>query len=222
MQTTDAPGRAPQRSDARANRQRILATARRKLRDDPDASLDSIAAAAGLARRTLYGHFSNRHALITELTQDAAQALRQAFAMTRIPGADPLEEMARMALAAWAVGDQYRMLISLGRRHLGEEAIRATLAPARQEAIAAIRRGQHEGVFANHVPPPVLAQTLEALMLALAEENTTSTWADPTGEAAATAFLVAAGVAPQTASLRVRAVLHDQVVAPIGTAASTR
>ncbi|MGW7817715.1 hypothetical protein ACWGLF_06175 [Streptomyces puniciscabiei] len=47
MQTTDAPGRAPQRSDARANRQRILATARRILRDDPDASLDSIAVAAG-------------------------------------------------------------------------------------------------------------------------------------------------------------------------------
>ena len=222
MQTTDAPGRAPQRSDARANRQRILATARRKLRDDPDASLDSIALAAGLARRTFYGHFSNRHALITELAQEAAQALRQAFAVTRIPGADPLEAMARMVLAAWAVGDQYRMLMSLGRRHLGEEAIRATLAPAREEAIAAIRRGQHEGVFANHVPAPVLAQALEALRLALAEENTTSTWADPTGEAAATAFLVAAGVAPRTASLRVRAVLHDQVVAPVGTAAPTR
>ncbi|MFF3904478.1 TetR/AcrR family transcriptional regulator [Streptomyces sp. NPDC001848] len=212
MQTTDTPGRAPQRSDARANRQRILATARRKLREDPDASLDSISQAAGLARRTFYGHFPSRHALITELAQEAAQALRQAFAMTRIPGADPLEAMARMALAAWAVGDQYRMLISLGRRHLGEEAIRATLAPARQEAIAAIRRGQREGVFANHVPAPVLAQALEALMLALAAENTTSTWADPTGEAAATAFLVAAGVAPQTASRRVRAVLHDQVV----------
>jgi AcrR family transcriptional regulator len=212
MQTTDAPSRAPQRSDARSNRQRILATARRKLWDDPDASPDSIALAAGLARRTFYGHFANRHALITELTQEAAQALQQAFALTRIPGAEPLEAMARMALAAWAVGDQYRMLISLGRRHLREETIRATLAPAREEAIAAIRRGQHEGVFANHVPAPVLAQALEALMLALAQENTTSTWADPTGEAAATAFLVAAGVAPQTASRRVRAVLHNQVV----------
>ncbi|MGW7817714.1 hypothetical protein ACWGLF_06170 [Streptomyces puniciscabiei] len=145
------------------------------------------------------------------MTQEAAQALHQAFAATRIPGADPLESMARTALAAWAVGDQYRMLISLGRRHLGEEAVRATLAPAREEAIAAIRRGQHEGVFANHVPAPVLAQALEALMPALAEENTTSTWADPTGEAAATAFLVAAGAAPRTASRRVRAVLHEQV-----------
>ncbi|MFE9451571.1 TetR/AcrR family transcriptional regulator [Streptomyces sp. NPDC006739] len=111
MQTTDSPGRAPQRSDARSDRQRILAAARQKLRDDPDASLDSIALAAGLARRTLYGHFSNRRALIAELAQEAAQALQQAFAATRVPGTDPLEAMARTALATWSVGDQYRMLI---------------------------------------------------------------------------------------------------------------
>ncbi|WP_405552093.1 TetR/AcrR family transcriptional regulator [Streptomyces sp. NBC_01171] len=213
MQTTDPPGRTPQRGDARSNRRRILAAARQELRDDPDASLDSIALSAGLARRTLYGHFSNRQALVAELAQEAAQALQQAFATTRVPDTDPLEAMARTGLAVWAVGDQYRMLISLGRRHLGEETIRATLAPARAEAVAAIRRGQHEGVFADHVPAPVLAQALEALMLALAAENTASTWADPTGEAAATAFLVAAGVAPQIASRRVRAVLREHVVA---------
>ncbi|MFG2261678.1 TetR/AcrR family transcriptional regulator [Streptomyces sp. NPDC048720] len=211
MHTTDAPRRTPQRSDARSYRSRILAVARQKLRDDPDASLDSISEAAGVARRTLYGHFANRQALIAELTQEAAQALQPALAATRIPSADPLEAMARMALTAWAVGDHYRMLISFGRRHRGQEAIRATLAPAREEAIATIRRGQHAGVFADHVPAPVLAQALEALMLALAEENSASTWADPTGEAAATAFLVAAGVAPQIASRRVRAVLHEQV-----------
>ncbi|MGW1003215.1 cytochrome P450 [Streptomyces sp. NPDC002520] len=85
----------------------------------------------------------------------------------------------------------------------------ATLAPAREEAVAAIRRGQNEGVFAHHVPAPILAQALEALMLALAEENAASAWADPAGEAAATAFLVAAGVAPHIASRRVRAVLRE-------------
>ncbi|MFC3574415.1 hypothetical protein ACFOZ0_14250 [Streptomyces yaanensis] len=42
MQTTDTPGRTVQRRDAHSNRTRILATARRKLREDPDASLDSI------------------------------------------------------------------------------------------------------------------------------------------------------------------------------------
>ncbi|WP_369275643.1 TetR/AcrR family transcriptional regulator [Streptomyces sp. R11] len=200
--------RFPQRSNARSNRTRILATARQQLLDHPDASLDSIAQAAGVVRRTLYGHFSNRQALVAALTQEAGQALQQAFTAARTPGDDPLEAMARMALAAWDAGDHYRMLVSLERRHPGEESIRAALAPAREEAGATVQRGQDEGVFADLVPAPALALALEALMLALAEANAASTWVDPTGEAAATELLAAAGVAPQVAALRVRDVLH--------------
>ncbi|MEV6054696.1 TetR/AcrR family transcriptional regulator [Streptomyces sp. NPDC052107] len=216
MQTIDTPGGTPQRRDAHGNRRRILAAARQKLRDDPNASLDGIAQTAGVARRTLYGHFSSRQALVAELAREAGRALKQAFGAAPATDADPLEAMTRMVLAAWAVGDQYRMLISLGRRHLGEEAIRATLAQAREEAVATIRRGQHQGVFADHVPAPVLAQALEALMLTLAEENAAGTWADPTGEAAATAFLVAAGVAPQAAALQVRDVVRRGPAAGVG------
>ncbi|MER6735231.1 TetR/AcrR family transcriptional regulator [Streptomyces puniciscabiei] len=207
MQTTDAPGRTSRREDAHANRRRILATARQKLREDPDASLDRISQAAGVARRTLYGHFPSRHALIADLTQEAGDELRQAFARARLADADPVEAMTRMVLAAWTVGDHYRVLIALGRRHLGEDEIRTILAPARAEAVATLRRGQREGVFADHLPAPVLAQALEALMLALAEENAACSWADPTGETAATAFLVAAGVAPQRAALQVQEVI---------------
>ncbi|MGW1051774.1 TetR/AcrR family transcriptional regulator [Streptomyces sp. NPDC002521] len=207
MQTTDTPGRTVQRKDAHSNRRRILATARQELRDDPDASLDSISQAAGVARRTLYGHFPSRHALIADLTQEAGHELRQAFARARTADADPVEAMTRMVLAAWTVGDHYRVLITVGRRHLEEDEIRTTLAPARAEAVATLRRGQREGVFADHLPAPVLAQALEALMLALAEENAACPWADPTGEAAATAFLVAAGVAPQRAALQVQEVI---------------
>ncbi|MER6470835.1 TetR/AcrR family transcriptional regulator [Streptomyces collinus] len=207
MQTTDTPGRTLQRKDAHSNRRRILAAARRELREDPDATLDSISQAAGVARRTLYGHFPSRHALIADLTREAGRELQQAFTRARTADADPIEAMTRMVLAAWTVGDHYRMLITLRRRHQGEDEIRTALAPARAEAVATLRRGQREGVFADHLPAPVLAQALEALMLALAEENTTSTWADPTGEAAATAFLVAAGVAPHRAALRVQEVV---------------
>ncbi|MFI1769925.1 TetR/AcrR family transcriptional regulator [Streptomyces sp. NPDC020800] len=208
MQTTDALGRTPQRRDVQSNRRRILVAARQKLQEDPAASLDGIAEAAGVARRTFYGHFPSRHALIADLTQEAGDELRQAFATARTTDADPIEAMTRMVLAAWAVGDQYRMLIALERRHPGEDAFRATLAPAREEAVATLRRGQREGVFADHLPAPVLAQALEALVLALAEENAARPWADPTGEAASTAFLVAAGVAPQAAALQVQDVVR--------------
>ncbi|MCI3270680.1 TetR/AcrR family transcriptional regulator [Streptomyces cylindrosporus] len=209
MQLTDPPSHTPRRSIARSNRARILATAREELRDNPDATLDHIAQAAGVVRRTVYGHFPGRHELITALTQEAGQALEQAFTEARAPGADPVEAMARMVLAAWAVGDEYRMLISLGRRHLGEDALRLALAPAREEATSILKRGQDEGVFDDRVPAPVLALGLEALMLTLAEAHATSVWTDPTGEAATAAFLVAAGVSPDMATLRVRGVVHE-------------
>ncbi|MFJ9721131.1 TetR/AcrR family transcriptional regulator [Streptomyces sp. NPDC101209] len=206
MHTTDVPGCVLQCKDARCNRGRILSTARQKLRDDPQASLDSIAKAAGVARRTLYGHFSSRRALIVALTQQAGDELRQAFAQARTADADPIEAMTRMVLAAWEVGDHYRMLIALGRCHPGQDMIRATLEPIRAKAIATLGRGQREGVFANHLPALLLAQALEALMLALTEENAACPGADPSGESAATAFLIAAGVPPRTAARQVRQV----------------
>ena len=60
--------RAP-RSDAAKNRAALLDAARSELNRDPDASLDTIAAAAGLSRRAVYGHFPSRDALIAELAQ---------------------------------------------------------------------------------------------------------------------------------------------------------
>ncbi|MGW7385959.1 TetR family transcriptional regulator [Streptomyces sp. NPDC054794] len=74
MQTTDALGRTARRSDARSNRRLILAIARHRLRDDPDAGLDSIAQGAGVARRALYGRFSSREALVAELTRSGPSA----------------------------------------------------------------------------------------------------------------------------------------------------
>ncbi|MFI1769933.1 TetR/AcrR family transcriptional regulator [Streptomyces sp. NPDC020800] len=117
MQTTATPGSTPRRRDAHWNRRRILAAARQRLADDPDVSLDNIARTAGVARRTLYGHFSSRQALVAELTREAGRALQQAFGAPPATDADPIEAMTRMVPAAWAVGDQYRMLISLGRHH---------------------------------------------------------------------------------------------------------
>jgi Bacterial regulatory proteins, tetR family len=51
-------GMANRRADALANREAILAAARTVLADNPRASLTAIAAAAGVAPRTLYGHFA--------------------------------------------------------------------------------------------------------------------------------------------------------------------
>ncbi|HJZ35278.1 MAG TPA: TetR/AcrR family transcriptional regulator [Solirubrobacterales bacterium] len=69
----DAPpegARGPRRSDAVANRERLLEVAREALRESPDASLNSIAKRAGVGAGTLYRHFPNREALVFAVYQD--------------------------------------------------------------------------------------------------------------------------------------------------------
>ena len=69
MTTTAA--RRPRR-DALENRAGIIAAAQSVLATDPNASLDAIAHAAGLSRRALYGHFSDREALLRAAIGGAA------------------------------------------------------------------------------------------------------------------------------------------------------
>ncbi|HEX3751382.1 MAG TPA: TetR/AcrR family transcriptional regulator [Streptosporangiaceae bacterium] len=166
--------------------------------------------AAGVVRRTLYGHFPNREALIDALAAEAQESLETAFTAARRPGAGPPTALAGLILAAWGVGDHYRMLISLARRRLGEDRLRAILAPARAEAVAILERGQRDGTFASHLPAPVLALATESVVLALLESQASApggpgTWSDPRGEAAATAVLITAGVEPAAAARYVRA-----------------
>jgi AcrR family transcriptional regulator len=206
---TISPPRPPQRSHARSNHARILVAAREELSRNPDASLDEIARAAGVARRTLYGHFPNREALVTALAAEARQSLEEAFTAARRRDDDPPTALARLILASWPVGDRYRMLISLARRRLGEERIRAALAPARTEATAILERGQRDGTFAGHLPAPVLALATESVALAVLESHASPGWSGPTGEAAATAVLIAAGIDPTSARRYVHTILND-------------
>jgi AcrR family transcriptional regulator len=55
------------RSDARSNRERLLAVALEELTASSDASLNSIAKKAGVGPGTLYRHFPNREALVLEV-----------------------------------------------------------------------------------------------------------------------------------------------------------
>jgi AcrR family transcriptional regulator len=210
--TTGSQSRAPQptiprRSHARSNRARLLAAARTELSRDPDVSLDEIARAAGVVRRTLYGHFPNREALIDALATEAKDCLEEAFTAARQPDADPPTALTGLILASWGVGDHYRMLISLARHRLGEERLRAILAPARAEAVAILEHGQRDGTFATHLPAAVLALATESVVLAILESREPS-WSDPTGEAAATAVLITAGVEPAAARRYVQAALR--------------
>ncbi|RLU77115.1 TetR family transcriptional regulator [Streptomyces griseocarneus] len=68
--------RPPRRTDARLNRERLMAAAQEVFTEaGPGASLNEIARRAGVGPGTLYRHFPNRQALLTAVLRDRVQAL---------------------------------------------------------------------------------------------------------------------------------------------------
>ncbi|WP_055716876.1 TetR/AcrR family transcriptional regulator [Streptomyces torulosus] len=200
---------APERSRTLLTRARILEAARQELGRDPDASLGDIAEAAGVVRRTVYGHFNGRAALVEGLVEDAAQALRQALAAPRVPTADAVTELARFVLAVWPVGDRYRIFLRLAPRDLGAERVAEVLAPARDMAEAIIGRGQRQGLFQAGVPSAVLTRALEGHLLGLLDCVNGGAWSDD-GTGTAIAALIAMGVDAGHAATCVRGLVRPE------------
>ncbi|MFC8513846.1 TetR family transcriptional regulator [Streptomyces sp. NPDC057257] len=208
-------GRVPQRRNARSNRARILATARQELGRNPDITLEELARAAGVVRRTLFGHFPGRAALLDALAEEAAEALQAAVA-AGAGATEPADRaLARFMLSLWPVGDRYRMLLALARQDLGMERVTGILEPARIRATAIVEQGQRDGVFHSQLPAPVLSAGLEAMTVALLEEVNTGALEDD-GTRVATTTLIAAGVPEEQA----RSVVDDVAAAPSASAPS--
>ncbi|MFF8396838.1 TetR/AcrR family transcriptional regulator [Streptomyces sp. NPDC016172] len=182
-------------SRADANRRRLLDVALAELLRDPDASMDQIARAAGVVRRTVYGHFPSREALISTLVDEAVEALSAAHAAGREDVRDPAEAVARSVLAVWAIADRYRLLVALAQRTVTMQGIRERLAPVRQESIGLLQRGLDENVFSSPLPAPALAYVHEQMLFAVMEAvNDGLLAAQEAGRCAAVTVLTAAGV----------------------------
>ncbi|MEV0173703.1 TetR family transcriptional regulator [Streptomyces sp. NPDC050803] len=196
--------RVPQRRNARSNRARILATARQELGRNPDITLEELARASGVVRRTLFGHFPGRAALLEALAEEASEALREAVATGVQPTAPAERALAHFTLSMWPVGDRYRMLLALAHRDLGGERVAEVLKPAREAVTAILERGRNENVFHAQLPPAVLSAGLEAMTVALLEEVNAGALEDD-GTRTAAVLLIAAGVPEKQA----RAVVDD-------------
>ncbi|KOV60739.1 TetR/AcrR family transcriptional regulator [Streptomyces sp. MMG1121] len=188
-------------SRADANRRRILDVALAELLRDPDASMDQIARAAGVVRRTVYGHFPSREALISTLVDEAVQTLADADAGAREGVTDPAEAVARSVLAIWEIADRYRLLVALAQRTVTVQGIRERLAPLRESKVRVLRQGLDEGTFRSPLPAPALAYVHEQLLFAVMEAvNDGLLTAAEAGRSATVTVLTAAGMPAPTAT----------------------
>ena len=180
---------------AEANRRHILDVALAELLRDPDASMDQIARAAGVVRRTVYGHFPSREALIGTLVDGAVEAVAAADAAGREGIDDLAQAVAGSVLEVWKVADRYRILVALAQRSVTMEGIIERLTPVRQASTELLQRGLDEGVFVSPLPAPALAYVHEQMMFAVMEAvNHGLLDAQEAGRSAAVTVLTAAGV----------------------------
>ncbi|MGJ4845125.1 TetR/AcrR family transcriptional regulator [Leifsonia sp. Le1] len=130
--------RAPRR-DAAANREAIIAAAAAALNEDIDASLETIAARAGLSRRAIYGHFATRDDLLVDVfTRGAA---RLAALLDPVSHPDARVEIALFGATLWAEVEHVRVSAALAVRGPHREIVGAALDPARERLRDTVRRG---------------------------------------------------------------------------------
>ncbi len=191
----DGTARSAASARADANRRRILDVAFTELSRDPDASMDQIARAAGVVRRTVYGHFPSRDALVTALLDEAVEEVLAAHAAAYEGVDDPLRAIAGAMLGVWRVTAPYRLLLSLAQRAVTMEGIRERLAPMHAAGTEMISRAQDEGRFTTTLPPRALVYLLESIVFGLMEAvNDGVLEPEEAGPAAAATFLTAAGL----------------------------
>ncbi|OAN42589.1 TetR/AcrR family transcriptional regulator [Microbacterium sp. H83] len=152
--------RAPRR-DSVENRAGILDAARSTLAHDPRASIDVIARSAGLSRRTLYGHFDDREALIRELISSGAQRFN-AIAES-VTDDDARLALARLAARLWQEAAHVQVAAALALDEAHVEHTADALAPLRRSVAALVRRGQDDGSFRTDLAAPTLARLIEEI-----------------------------------------------------------
>ena len=94
MSQTEIPHRRPQRADARANHDKLVAAARALFTDKgTSAPLEEVTVGAGVGIGTLYRHFPTRQALLEAVYVDEVEAMARAAAdLTDLP---PWEALSR-------------------------------------------------------------------------------------------------------------------------------
>ncbi|MBU4213149.1 MAG: TetR/AcrR family transcriptional regulator [Actinobacteria bacterium] len=151
-------------------RERILDVALDVLGQHPDAGMGEIASAAGVVRRTVYGHFPSRTELVRTLAQRAvsevAAVLTEANASDE--GADAV--WADFIARLWPLVHRHRVLVVLRRGEYGEE-IHALLAPVDRTLASIVERGQGDGVFGRHLPADILSQVAWAAVFTIADTD---------------------------------------------------
>jgi AcrR family transcriptional regulator len=167
MSTDTRPRR---RADAERSIARIVSAARSSLSEDPDATIDTIAAAAGVGRMTLYGHFKTRAELVEAALVDALRAGEETLSAVDL-GGDARDALDRLLASSWALVAESAALLAAAQGVLPAGRVHDLHAGPGERIEELVRRGQREGVFRTDLPIAWLVNVVHYVLHGAAEEN---------------------------------------------------
>lgn len=133
----------------------IISAAARVLAAGEAAGMRDIAAAAGIARGTLYRYFPSRESLLKALEAAANEEARQRLADANLDQVPFDEGLARATRALVAVGEHF--IVLLRERRPPEPGFTAPLA-------ALLERGREGGLIRADIPVAILVESLLVLI----------------------------------------------------------
>jgi TetR/AcrR family transcriptional repressor of mexCD-oprJ operon len=125
------------------------------------ASMNDVAAAAGVARATVYRYFPNRQALVDELARAAVSDADTRLTAARIDEVPPEEGIARAVRALVEVGDFFVLLTRERARSDPERFERRVTQPVRH----LFERGQAAGEIRGDISSARLTESLMGMIV---------------------------------------------------------
>jgi len=100
------------RADARRSIAAVLQAAIELLGRRPDASMDEIAAAAGVTRQTIYAHYPSRQALLRAMTRHITAEVARELGELDLCGGSATDALSRWLTAVWGILQRYPVLLT--------------------------------------------------------------------------------------------------------------
>jgi AcrR family transcriptional regulator len=151
------------RSDAERSIAVILDAAIELLGRRPEASMEEIAAEAGVARQTVYAHFASRDALIKVIVDRITVEVASAIEAVDLDAGSAVGALRRWLDASWTLLHRYPILLTSAMSAASSLEEHDRHLPITERLDSLIRRGQRLGEFDGHATPTWLVAAIVSL-----------------------------------------------------------